>query len=203
VTVRLTKTVASATLGHKLKKKMSPLLLLALCLLSACLGRAPAAAATTSTNCAKEFERCVTNRDCCGRDGDGDEVLECVTGDWEITTDSTCLSKRSQELETLFKDHGFDHLTITLLLKDFFYQHPLIRDAHLTKKKAHATYEKIAAKYRYDLPRLVTILEQKYQITDKTALPAVINEFVKWKDTVDIADVYARSVAESKSEAEL
>jgi hypothetical protein len=47
-----------------------------------------------SATCLDEFERCVMNRDCC-------EGYRCVMGDWEVTTDSTCLSDRSVQLNAL------------------------------------------------------------------------------------------------------
>lgn len=49
---------------------------------------------TALADCVPEFEVCAMNRDCC-------DTLQCTPGDWEVTTDSTCLSKRSIALDNL------------------------------------------------------------------------------------------------------
>ncbi len=154
---------------------------------------------TVSANCVEEFDQCVTNRDCCGHE---DRAIECVTGDWEITTDSTCLSERSQELEAISKENGFDHQSLTVLLKHHIYQLPKIREQHTKrfrdKKIDPQFHEKIAKKYRHEFAKLVVNLERKYKISDPTAMPKLIGEFLTWKETADIAEVFAKGLPDEK-----
>lgn len=105
--------------------------------------------------CVEEFGLCVMNRDCC----DG---LNCVTGDWQYTTDSTCLSKRSEQIDNL-------NLTFEerLTLVSSFYSRDEIRKVEQTGKdygKSIADVEKIVNRYRQDFPKLVSRLEEKYGI---------------------------------------
>ena len=163
-----------------------------------------------SADCVKEFGQCVTNRDCCRADEvdtteqqHGD--LECVLGDWSVTTDSTCLSKRSQELEELSKEQNLDHQSLTVLLKHHIYRYPEIREAHskrLRESKREEDplfYQKITEKYRHEFARLVVGLERKYGIRDADALPALIREFFEWRETVDIVQVFANGIAETEN----
>ena len=162
------------------------------------------ASSASSTNCVEEFGQCVTNRDCCGREEHGDRTVECVTGDWEVTTDSTCLSKRSQELEDLSKENGFDHQTLTVLLKHHIYQHPEIREQQTKRFRDKEVdplfYEKIAHKYRHDFAKLIVSLERKYTMSDATAMPTLIREFLTWEKTIDISEVFAHGIPD-KDEA--
>jgi hypothetical protein len=160
------------------------------------------ASSASSTNCVEEFGQCVTNRDCCGREEHLDRTVECVTGDWEVTTDSTCLSKRSQELDALSKENCFDHQTLTVLLKHHIYQHPEIREQQTKRFREKEIdplfYEKIADKYRHDFAKLIVSLERKYKMNDATAMPTLIREFLTWEKTVDIAEVFAHGIPEKE-----
>ena len=146
-------------------------------------------------NCVEEFGQCVTNRDCCGY---GDGGIECVMGDWSVTTDSTCLSKRSQELDALSKENGFDHQSLTVLLKHFIYQLPEIqehqRKRYQEKQVDDRFYEKIAEKYRHEFAKLVVSLERKYKITDSETMPRIIRDFVKWKETADLSRAFVNGI---------
>ncbi|KAG7337436.1 hypothetical protein IV203_034504 [Nitzschia inconspicua] len=101
-------------------------------------------------SCVAEFDKCVTNRDCCPN-------LECVTGDWQYTTDSTCLSHRSQTIESDIQGMTLEEKT-SLLLR--FYQTRLVEEG--TEHKSPNDVGKIAYKYRHDFPKLVAKLERKY-----------------------------------------
>ena len=184
---------------------LSPSLLFAAALLLIFLS-GPNIAAGSSDNCVEEFGQCVTNRDCCGREQQGDHVVECVTGDWEVTTDSTCLSKRSQELEMISKENGFDHQTLTVLLKHHVYQLPEIREQQTKRYRDKEIdprfYEKIAEKYRHEFAKLVVSLERKYKINDATVMPTLLKEFLTWKEQVDIAEVFANGFPGNKGTIE-
>lgn len=160
----------------------------------------PNANAATSENCVEEFGKCVMNRDCCGRDEPGDREVECVTGDWAITTDSTCLSKRSQELEALYKENGFDEESLVVLLQNHIYQLPEIatkqnrapeykeKDPTKYAKISDLVYKRIAQKYSDNFAKLIVDLERKYEISDPATMPRSIREFAKRKKKVVVAD---------------
>jgi hypothetical protein len=80
-------------------------------------------------------------------------VLECVTGDWQYTTDSTCLSKKSQDLEAALS--GWTLQDKTELLQRFYNDQNDV-------DKTNDEIAKIAYKYRHDFPKLVSKLERKY-----------------------------------------
>lgn len=84
------------------------------------------------------------NRDCC-------DALDCVTGDWAVTTDSTCLSKRSQSLNDLNEEVKLDLITS-------YYQ------ALPGEGKTPQQVQKMFAKYEQKFAQLVTRLEQKYNM---------------------------------------
>lgn len=155
-----------------------------------------------TANCVEEFGQCVTNRDCCGYE---DRAVECVTGDWEITTDSTCLSQRSQELESLSKENGFDHQSLTVLLEHHIYQLPEIREQHAKRFRDQEMdpqfYRKAAKKYRHEFAKLIVSLERKYKISDSTAMPKLIREFLIWKESVDIADIFLNGLPEQHEDS--
>jgi hypothetical protein len=95
------------------------------------------------------------NRDCC-------EHLSCITGDWQFTTDSTCLSKRSEEI---------DHLKLTIeekmTLVEGYYNHIGSNGDNVDvdgQRKSRKDVEKIVRKYDLEFPKLVSRLEQKYGI---------------------------------------
>lgn len=95
--------------------------------------------------CVKEYGRCVMPRDCC-------EGLLCVAGDWQYTTDSTCLSPKSAEIEQL-------RLTLEMrreLLKQFYGK------VHVSKTDAEVDH--LLKKYRGEFPTLVSKLEGKYNV---------------------------------------
>ena len=97
------------------------------------------------SSCVKEYGRCVMPRDCC-------EGLLCVAGDWQYTTDSTCLSPKSAEFEQL-------HLTGETrrdLLKTFYDK--------IQVSKTDDEVDHLLKKYRGEFPKLVTKLEGKYNI---------------------------------------
>ena len=99
-----------------------------------------------SAACSMEFERCVMNRDCC-------EGYHCVMGDWEVTTDSTCLSDRSVQLNSL-------DMTKKVGLIQRYY------DALGEAKKTPQDAEVLAKKYanKREFAQLVVRLERKYGI---------------------------------------
>jgi hypothetical protein len=104
------------------------------------LGMSGVASAST---CVQEFDHCVVSRDCC-------EGLSCVTGDWQYTTDSTCLWPKSEKLEKL-------HLSVEQRLK--------LLEAFYTKvgvDKALDELDHLVKKYRAGFPKLVIKLERKY-----------------------------------------
>jgi hypothetical protein len=98
------------------------------------------------SDCLKEFEKCVTNRDCC-------DDLQCSLGDWSITTDSTCLSKRSMEMNS----------------KPFEQQVALVQryyDRVAFGKKSLNEIEDLTKKYsiKGEFARMVVRLERMYGI---------------------------------------
>ena len=107
-------------------------------------------------NCVPEFGQCVMNRDCCNFDSKNDAIasLECVAGDWAVTTDSTCLSNRSKHLEQMSRDEKIR------LLKDFY-------DNKVPPKHRKSTSEvvKLYEKFSRSFPKLVVRLETKYQLS--------------------------------------
>jgi len=109
------------------------------------LVHAPTSARATSTDgsaCVKEFDPCVMPRDCC-------KGFECVAGDWAQTTDSTCLSRQSQNIASLRLTHG-QQMT---LVKDFY--------AKQQVEKTDDELEDIIKHFR-PFARLVSRLEHKY-----------------------------------------
>jgi len=105
-------------------------------------------------------------------------------------------------MDALSKENWFDHQTLTVLLKHHIYEHPKIReqqDKRIRDKQIDSLfYEKIAKKYRHDFAKLISSLERKYKINDATALPTLIHDFLNWKETVDIADVFAHGIPEKE-----
>ena len=94
-------------------------------------------------SCVQEYGRCVMPRDCCAG-------LLCVAGDWQYTTDSTCLSPKTAEIEQL-------HLTLEQrreLVKTFYHK------VQITKKDDEVDH--LLKKYRGEFPKLVAKLEGKY-----------------------------------------
>jgi hypothetical protein len=104
----------------------------------------PSSSSSPPPSCVVEFDRCVTNRDCC-------QGLECIAGDWQYTTDSTCLSHRSRHIEESVKGMTIDDKV--RILQTYY-------DA--TAKKPLEEITKIAYRYRHDFPKLVSRLERKY-----------------------------------------
>mmetsp|Transcript_15190 Transcript_15190/g.21493 ORF Transcript_15190/g.21493 Transcript_15190/m.21493 type:complete len:128 (-) Transcript_15190:537-920(-) len=96
-----------------------------------------------AADCAKEFDKCVMPRDCC----DG---LSCVAGDWEVTTDSTCLSSRSENLNALTIDQRVK------LIQTFYTQ----QAAGKSPEEAKALVEK----YERSFAKLVSRIERKYGV---------------------------------------
>ena len=105
---------------------------------------------TGTPSCSEEFETCVVNRDCCGS---GDGALSCVMGDWAVTTDSTCLSKRSEALEKLSKDKK-------RALIETYYTEKVPPESRKTLEEV----QKILGKYSRSFLKLVHRLEKRYQI---------------------------------------
>lgn len=100
----------------------------------------------SSSQCSEEFDTCVMNRDCC-------EGLKCVTGDWAVTSDSTCLSERSETLNALSSEEKIQ-------LVQQFYQKE-IHESPKTQEEAEA----LARKYSRNFANLVARLERKYDVT--------------------------------------
>jgi hypothetical protein len=100
-----------------------------------------------NSSCVPEFEKCAMPRDCC-------EGLSCVGGDWQYTTDSTCLSPKSEQLEaqTLTLEER-----VKLVLQ--FYQ-----KANAPAKTTEEVERLVMKKYRGNFPKLVAKLEGKYDV---------------------------------------
>lgn len=94
--------------------------------------------------CVDEFEACVMPRDCC-------PGLTCVGGDWQYTTDSTCMSPLSAWLE----DQHYSIQSRKELLATFYQE--------IDVKKTDEQLEHLVKKYRSNFPKLVAKLEAKYQ----------------------------------------
>lgn len=100
--------------------------------------------AEAETNCSKEFSTCSTNRDCC-------EGTRCVMGDWSVTTDSVCLSTRSERLNQMEKAQKI------ALIKEYY-------SNFVKNGKSPEDVEKLATKYddQREFAQLVARLEHKY-----------------------------------------
>lgn len=108
----------------------------------------------TSAGCVEEFGPCVMNRDCC-------EGMKCITGDWQYTTDSTCLSNRSEQIDNL-------NLTteerIDVVLSFYSNKGVISKLKEQEKGKSRTDVEKIVKRYIQDFPKLVSRLEKKYDV---------------------------------------
>jgi hypothetical protein len=96
--------------------------------------------------CSNEFETCAMNRDCC----DG---LHCAMGDWASSTDSTCLSDRSDQLNALDMSDKIG------LIRRFY---STLNDGKKTSQEAEALATKYSNKRQF--AQLVVRLEKKYQV---------------------------------------
>jgi transketolase len=93
-----------------------------------------------------------------------------VTGDWQYTTDSTCLSQKSQHIDVQTKGLTLEEKTA---LVEEFYSSLNNKDEETTKTNEEIT--KITHKYRHEFPKLVQKLERKYS----TAFPDIIDKSLK------------------------
>jgi hypothetical protein len=111
------------------------------------MAHAQTSSSTTPTSrsgtCVQEFDPCVMPRDCC-------KGLECIAGDWAQTTESTCLSRQSQQIASLRLTLGQQKA----LLKDFYVKQQVV--------KTDDESDDIIKHFR-PFARLVSRLEQKYQ----------------------------------------
>ena len=108
----------------------------------------------TSAGCVEEFGQCVMNRDCC-------EGMKCITGDWQYTTDSTCLSNRSEQIDNLnlTTEERIDAVFL------FYSNDMVVRQLKEQEKgKSRTDVEKIVKRYIQDFPKLVSRLEKKYNV---------------------------------------
>lgn len=163
----------------------------------------------TAAKCIDEFEKgCVSDKDCCGRRNVGQFKVKCVmamtiadaVGD-EIPTDlvvqAKCMSGRSEMLNSLTKesmDHTISVEDIAVLLKDYFYQLPKVKEVRNSKKgddyeDDSLFYSKMAHKYHNDFAKLVVTLEKIYKIKDTTVFPNLIRDFLTIRDGVDVKKV--------------
>lgn len=127
------------TIVHKMGGPLRVALFLCLMLLSGVI-----VASVDDDSCVKEYGRCVMPRDCC-------QGLLCVAGDWQYTTDSTCLSPKTAEIEQL-------RLTLEMrreLLKTFYDK------VQVTKTDDEVDH--LLKKFRSEFPKLVSKLEGKYK----------------------------------------
>ena len=105
----------------------------------------------------KEFDKCVVKRDCC-------DELNCVTGDWQFTTDSTCLSKKSEEIES----SKFSLEEKIQLVQQFYSKLSSSSEVFdetgmiVVEKKTPDEISTIVNKYKSEFPKLVMKLERKY-----------------------------------------
>ncbi|CAB9517176.1 expressed unknown protein [Seminavis robusta] len=101
--------------------------------------------------CSGEFENCVVSRDCCGNH------LSCETGNWAVTTDSTCLSERSVLLEALPREEKLD------LLVQFY------SNLHFEeRRKSKEEVEKLFDKNSRSFAKLVSRIEKHYKMPVST-----------------------------------
>lgn len=107
------------------------------------------------SNCVHEFGQCVMNRDCCNFNKDDASSLECVAGDWAVTTDFTCLSSRSKILEQLSRDEKIN------VLKDF-YDNKVYPP---WSRKPTSEVVKLYEKFSKSFANLVLRLEKKYKVS--------------------------------------
>jgi hypothetical protein len=98
------------------------------------------------SSCEAEFGKCVMNRDCC-------EGLSCVAGDWQFTTDSTCLSPKSARIE----ERGFSKEEKERIVTQFYHKQGVL-------DKTPAQIEHLVKKYGRKFHQLVARLEKKYGI---------------------------------------
>lgn len=108
---------------------------------------------TIASECVEEFDNCVMNRDCC-------QDLKCVTGDWQFTTDSTCLSTRSEQIDNL-KLSQEEKVSI---VEQYYNRDEVakkLKDGE-EKKKSREYVTKIVRRYDQEFPKLVSRLEAKY-----------------------------------------
>jgi hypothetical protein len=85
-------------------------------------------------------------RDCC-------EGLSCIAGDWQYTTDSNCLSPKSEALER----RKFNPEEFGDLLSKFY------ETIHVSKTPHEV--QTIVKKYQSEFPTLVSRLERKYGVS--------------------------------------
>lgn len=124
--------------------------------------------ASSSESCVQEFGNCVMNRDCC----DG---LTCVTGDWQYTTDSTCLSPKSatieakaytrkeQEMLVARFYNDLDTTTSTMDNDDKSDEKEANDNRNDKRKKSSEEINTLVyKKFRNKFPQLVSKLEKKY-----------------------------------------
>ncbi len=115
---------------------------------------APYASGGSESGCVQEFDKCVMDRDCC----DG---LNCITGDWQYTTDSTCLSERSEAIDKL-------NLSTTEkidLVEQYYRQESVKEGGSATNGKCREDIEKlVSVKYDMEFSKLVSKLEGKYKV---------------------------------------
>ena len=103
--------------------------------------------------CVEEFGICVMNRDCC-------DDLDCITGDWQYTTDSTCLSKRSEQIDNL----SMSTKTKISLIEEYYNRDEVVnRLKESEKSKQLSDFAKnIVKRYDQNFPQLISRLEAKY-----------------------------------------
>ena len=114
--------------------------------------------------CVQEFDNCVINRDCCTN-------LKCITGDWQYTTDSTCLSPRSEQIDNM----KLSREEKIRKVETFYNQDEIMNygvekggeeeeEERKSNKKSRKEIEKIVIKYDQEFPKLISRLEAKYGI---------------------------------------
>ena len=106
-----------------------------------------------TNNCVKEFETCTTTRDCCQTTTTTTQ-LQCVAGDWSVTTDSTCLSSKSQQINN--QNYSFEQRVE--LVRRYY-----AKINNNNNKNSITDIERIVTKYgKSKFPQLVSRLETKY-----------------------------------------
>ena len=132
--------------NYDVKLMRAILLVDAICVITMRYTLMPLFVAHVWAACSIEFESCVMNRDCC-------EGLHCATGDWAYTTDSTCLSHRSMQLNALDLDEKVD------LIQQFYAK---LDDVMKSDDQVEALTKKYANKREF--AKLVKRLERKYGV---------------------------------------
>ena len=99
------------------------------------------------------------SRDCC-------DDLTCVTGDWAVTTDSTCLSERSVALDAM---STADRVA---MIYNFYHQtaHDIPDEKRKTRNEAQALVDKHARSFAKLVARIEKLYDRPIVVSNKDEL---------------------------------